>query len=319
MSTRIKNGLWQRNRYVVLILLLIMLVFGMAGCSRSPEYAASDSGWDDGAVTESRSPDAMPAAEAPAEASGGGVDLSTVNQSQHKIIYSGEVSMETLDFDDAVAEIQAYVSRLGGYAESSYVEGRRIGQTTNTSRRNASFTFRIPQQRFDGFTEGLKEFGNVLSASSHGENITEQYFDTEARLTSLLIQEERMLGLLERAENMEDILRIESELTHLRYQIESFTGSLQKWDNLVQFATMRVNLREVSEMTPDPDSRHWGTEISEAFKESVVAVIRTLQNLVVVLIMFIPVAIVLLPLFFLARFVYRLIRKKISQHKKDPS
>lgn len=319
MFTQKNTRFWQRHRTLALILVTMVLMTGMAGCSRSPDYAASDSSWDGATASESPSMEAMPAPEAPRESSGGGVELSQVTQSQHKIIYSGEVSMETLDFDDAVVEIQAYVNRLGGYAESSYIEGRRIGQTAGTSRRNASFTFRIPQQRFDGFTEGLKDFGNVLSASSHGENITEQYFDTEARLTSLRIQEERMLGLLERAESMEDILRIESELSHLRYQIESFTGSLQKWDSLVQFATMRVNLREVSEITPDPDTRKWGTEIRDAFNDSVVAVIRTLQNLVVTLIMLIPVAIVLLPLFFAARFVYRWLRRRADQRTKDPS
>jgi hypothetical protein len=309
-----------RSSSEILFVLLLIVLFSISGCSsRAPEYA-SEPAYDSDSVSNERgaaeSPaEAPPAAPSPEQA-GSGFDLGDAVESQHKIIYSGEIVMESLEFDETVEEVQSYVNRLGGYAESSYIEGRRITETIQPSRRTASFTFRVPQQRFFSFTEGLKEYGNVLTSSTYGENITERYFDTEARLVSLKIQEERMLSLLERAENIEDILRIESELTNLRYQVESLTGTIQKWDNLVQFATIRVDIREVDKVTPDPDVTTWGTEISDAFKDSVIAVIRTLQNLIIFLIMALPFAVVFLPLALLGVKIYRMIHKKMGKRSE---
>lgn len=258
---------------------------------------------------------ASPAPDSYSSFEGEGLSLGENREIGHKVIYTGEVVLESLDFEDAVEEVQKFVNSIGGYAESSFIEGRRISETVRPSRRTAVFTFRIPQLRFSSFAVNLKEFGNVLSSSTHGENITERYFDTEARLTSLRIQEERMLSLLEKAENIEDLLRIESELTHLRYQIESFTGTLQKWDNLVQFSTVRVEVREVDQVTPDPETATWFDEIGEAFKDSVLAVIKTLQNIVIFFIMALPFLLVFIPVFLIMRKIYCLYRTRKNRNK----
>lgn len=311
------------STWIVPFILLLITLF-LSGCSsRFSEYTADTDHAQYDSVSSERASDGTSfsgEASQPVpsqDQSGSGADLGDIFESQHKIIYTGDVVMESLTFDETVGSIQSYVNGLGGYAESSYIEGRRITETTRPPRRTASFTFRIPQQRFHGFTEGLKEYGNVLSSSTHGENITERYFDTEARLTSLRIQEERVLSLLERADDIENVLRIESELTNLRYQIESLTGSLQKWDNLVQFSTIRVEIREVDQITTDPDATSWSEEISEAFKDSILAVIRTLQNLVILLITILPFVIVFIPLIMAGVKVYVSLSRKFKERKSS--
>lgn len=306
-----------------LVILLILFTATGCGSSNTAVYENDSAGtYSEEAMAErGMSQDiapAEPAAPSPdvySTADGEGFDLGDAREIGHKIIYTGEVIMETLTFDKSVEEMQEYVADIGGYAESSFIEGRRITETSRPSKRSAVFTFRVPQHRFHSFSKSLKEFGNVLSSSTHGENITERYFDTEARLTSLKIQEERMLSLLERADNIEDILRIESELTHLRYQIESLTGTLQKWDNLVDFSTIRVEIREVDQVTLDPETATWFDEIGEAFKDSVLAVIKTLQNLIIFLIMVVPFAIVFIPFFFILYKLYRSYRNKKIKDK----
>lgn len=46
---------------------------------------------------------------------------------------------------------------------------------------------------------GAGELGNVLSLNRRQEEITEAYYDTEARLTALKTQEERLLAIMEKA------------------------------------------------------------------------------------------------------------------------
>ena len=307
------SKLWRKLTQLLLLLAFFIM---LTACSSPVVKNAGDADVGSGGVMEERASmeSAAPAQPFPQEAPDNGLSLNEMIDPSHKIIYSGEVIMETLEFDDTTEMIQDYVNRLGGYAESSYIEGRRITQTARENRRTASFTFRVPQLQFNRFREGLREYGNIVSSSTHGENITDRYFDHEARLTSLRTQEDRLLNLLERADNIEDILRIESELSSLRYQVESLTGTLQKWDNLVQFATLRVEIREVDEITPDPEMISWGTEIGTAFRNSVLAVIDTLQNLVILFISALPFIIVFVPLVWVGIKVYRAGAKRWTKH-----
>jgi hypothetical protein len=288
----------------------------LQGCSsQSSDYATEPASGSDSSNYDRESPTA-PAEPAPSEpadyASGIGFDPELIATSQHKVIYTGEVFLETLEFESSVSDIQAFVSSQGGYAESSYIEGRRLNTGSRPSRRTANFVFRIPQQRFHSFAKEMSAFGNVISASTHGDNITERYFDSEARLNSLQIQDERMLSLLERADEIEDILLLESELTNLRYQIENLTGTLQKWDNLVQYSTVRVEVQEVDEITLDSAEIGWSSEISETFRRSVIAVIRSLQDFIIFLIMALPYILIFIPLFLVGKFIYHKTRKRMG-------
>ena len=96
---------------------------------------------------------------------------------------------------------------------------------------------------------GAGELGNVLSLNRRQEEITEAYYDTEARLTALKTQEERLLAIMEKAETLDDIIRLEDALSDVRYQIESLSGTMRRYDNLVEMATVEVSLREVESTT----------------------------------------------------------------------
>jgi len=318
----------QKKRYLSVFLIMAFIFFAFTGCSSSREDAAMSEpamapDYDSGDMATESAPEetGMPQDEASQErGDGSGVDLGNVSESQHKIIYTGEISMETLDFDETIENITQYVSQVGGYTESSSIEGRRISDSNQQSRRHAYYTFRIPEQRFTGFADQMKEFGNVTSQSTHGENITERYFDTEARLNSLQIQEERLLNLLEQAESIDDIMRIETELSNIRYQVESLTGSLQKWDNLVQFSTIHLSIREVDEMTPDPDDPPgFLSDLQDALQDSILAVIDAVKYLITFIIMAIPFVVVFGSVFLLIRKGYKVFIEPRRKRKHKPT
>ena len=52
--------------------------------------------------------------------------------------------------------------------------------------------------------------------------------------------------LLEKAENMEDIIKLESALGDVEYEIERYSSTLNRYDGLVNFATFNVNIGEVA-------------------------------------------------------------------------
>ncbi len=183
-------------------------------------------------------------------------------ESARKIIMRYHFSVETKDLDASVAMLEAAVANCGGYYETSEVSG-------NTENGGwGEFVLRIPSGKTDEFNTGISDFGNITSQSKNGEDVTTQYYDTENRLKSLKIQQERLLALLEKAESLEDILKIETELTNVRTEIESLTTVLLKYDNLIDYTTVTINLRQVKVYT-EPVPETFGTKIAETFKDSI--------------------------------------------------
>ncbi|MCX7842226.1 MAG: DUF4349 domain-containing protein [Clostridia bacterium] len=217
------------------------------------------------------------------------LDNNPVN-SGHKIIRTGEIQLETLNFEESVSKLTDYIASIGGYIETSSVQGKRIASGESRALRSAHFTFRIPQMKYNQMFVDVEKFGTVVSKQSRGEDITDRYFDTEARLKALKIQEERLLSLLQKAEKMEDILAIERELQNTRYQIENYTGTIRKWDSLVNFSTITVNVYEVREIKPDaPDKRDsLFNRISFGFINSMRQLWRLTQDIIVGLVVALP-------------------------------
>ena len=81
------------------------------------------------------------------------------------------------------------------------------------------------------------------------------------------IEENRLLELLAKAETMEDLLLIESRLTDVRTELEEYTSQLRVFDNLVNYATIRLEIQEVLEYTPMAEETFW-QRIGNGFSES---------------------------------------------------
>jgi hypothetical protein len=149
-------------------------------------------------------------------------------QTGHKIIQTGQINLETVKFDETITSVQNYVNSIGGYVQSSSIQGKGIDINNAPSKRHGTFTVRVPQNEHSKFFTSIKIYGTITYQESKGDDITEQYFDTEARVKSLLIQEERILDILKKTDKLSDIIELEKHLTEIRYQLDSLTGSLKK-------------------------------------------------------------------------------------------
>lgn len=164
-----------------------------------------------------------------------------------KIIRHVSMNLETREFANALQSIQQTVADAGGYIESQEQDGYSLGSRSRYQERNARIQARIPSAKLDEAVRSVGGFCNVLSQSENMDDITETYFDSQAHLTSLKIQEERLLAILEKAEKLEDVITLESALSDVRYQIESLTASLRRMDSQVAYSYLNISLQEVVE------------------------------------------------------------------------
>ena len=178
--------------------------------------------------------------------------------------------------------------------------------------RNANLTIRIPAEAVDDFTEQVSGIANVVSQEKNLDDVTLRYVATESRMTALQTEEARLLELLAQAETMSDLLEIEARLTDVRYELESTTSQLRTFDNQIDYATIHLDISEVQEYTPVEDPTLW-ERISTGFKGSLKNLWKSLQNLLVTIVVVFPFLLVYGTLAAVVILLIRTIRKKMPK------
>lgn len=232
------------------------------------------------------------AAEAPAE----GVEKvedDAVTNSSRKIIKTVNISAETEEFDKFIANVNAKVTALGGYMESTDISGRSIN--SSKSMRHANLTARIPAKNLDSFVTNVADNSNITNKSESADDVTLSYADTAAHIKSLRTEQERLDQLLLQADDIETIIAIESRITDVRYELESYESRLRTMDNQVDYSTVYLNVTEVERYTPIEEPKQTvGQRILVGFTENLIRAKEFVVDFFVELIIAIPIIIVLL-------------------------
>lgn len=281
---------------ILALVLSVLMLLSLCGCgavsakSASPvsqsSFAADYAAPREEALSDGMS--GLAAANGAAEARGAAAAKTGSNESAQpaenpaKVIYSADVTVESTDFDAALGQLAALVERFGGWVESSSINGANYYDISHgrSSPRSASYTLRIPGERFDELMGTLTELGNVPYTHVYTENVTAQYYDTQAHMAAYQAQETRLLEMMKSAESVEDIILLEDRLTEVRWQIESLQSSLNNWDRRVSYSTVYLQLNEVREYTPEtpPVQLRYGERLARAFRDGLNSVGRFFKD-----------------------------------------
>lgn len=174
-------------------------------------------------------------------------DSVETQDTNRKLIKNANMSVETKMFESFLNTLNKEIAELGGYTQSSDVQGNSYN---SNSYRYATVVARIPNDKLDGFLSLIAEESNVINKIVTVEDITLQYVDMESHKKALVVEQDRLLALLEKAEKLEDIIAIENRLSEVRYQIESYESQLRTYDNQIDYSTVTVQITEVEKETP---------------------------------------------------------------------
>ena len=254
------------KRLFTISLVILMLLGLLAGCgAKSDGYVTAP-----GAAPEA-APEAAPMEpmeeeviydEAASETGGS----STALPENQKLIRTVYMDAETLSMTNLLSWMDARVAALGGYYEQKSVY-RRGSRDDGSYYHSGDFIIRIPAENLDQFVAQVGEEANVTSNSESTENVTLQYVSTQSRVEALEVEQDRLLELLENAQNMEDLLTIEARLTDVRWELENYASQLRVLDNQVNYSTIHLNVWEVDEPTVIVERTVW-QKIGDGFTEN---------------------------------------------------
>ncbi len=272
---------------IVSLLLTLVLVLLLAGCGGkatardSPAQAADNDsgGYFQQSSTSNGSGGYSKAYDDAAEP--GAMEEKSSSEAQTakpaKRIYTGYMEMQTLDFDAAASGIDALVRELGGYFQQSSTSNR-----SGSGYRYGSYTVRIPSEQFETFFQKAGALCHVTYSNTNTDDVSEFYYDTEARLETARIKLDRLQELLAKATSMEDIITIESAISETEWDIENLSGTLRHYDALVDYATINVELSEVYKLSGQDEAvTTFGGRLGQSFVNGLKAVGNALEDFAV--------------------------------------
>ncbi len=240
-----------------------------------------------------------------------GTDAETANTTDRKLIRNIYMDVETLDFDHLVSDLQRQTEELGGYVEYSNIGGTSYYYENN---RYAELSLRIPKDKTDEFLNQVGEAANVTSKSENVQDVTLTYVDLESHVKALKTEEEQLLNILSKAETVEDIMSIQSRLSEVRYQLESYASQLKTYDNQVDYDTVTIYISEVTKETPTEELSIWD-QMKEGFADSVIGIGEGFKDMCIWIVANIPYFVIL----FVVVLAITAIVKKVRKRKKDKS
>lgn len=238
---------------------------------------------------------------------------SVVSVENRKIINNAEIHLETTEFDNSLKVLQEMVDSLGGYIESSDIYQSGISDENYKDYRNANYVVRVPSEKFEDFLNKSSNIGVITNRRTFGQDISSQYYDSEARLKVLKAQEERYLAILSEATEISEIVELEKALTEVRYEIEMITGYLKSMDDLIDMSTVNVTINEVAETSKSEKVPVTiGEKITKAFSDSIKSLKVLATGTILLVVMIIPYIAILAIVSSAIYFIY----KKIKIYKK---
>ena len=226
-----------------------------------------------------------------------GGDASYNYANEQMVIKQGSVSVkvETGTLEEKKDQLSSIIDEYN--AELTYITFNEY-----TTEKRYSVTVKIAPSKFDSFMESISTLGEIKSIDSSVEDVTEQYTDLQTRISNLQEELARLNTLYDEADNVEEILMIEREVTRVQTNLEIYQRQSLDLERRSAQSTITVYLVE-EKPEFETDFVMPLEEMLALFLGAMVAAIMLVAGAAGFLL---PLAI----LFLVLRAIYRAIKKK---------
>lgn len=213
----------------------------LAGCSGGGDEAMSDAVGgavvaEDHGGAELADLDGAAARRASGKASGEGTDLSTVRT--RAVIRKGEIDLVAKDLAGARSEIDDLLQRHGGYLAGEETSNDRDGEP-----QRSVLVMRVPEPAFDTMMAELGRIGRTERADRSSEDVTTEVIDVDTRVATQEASLRRLRTFLRRATNVDDMIRVESEIASRQAALESLKAQQKYLADQTSMSTITAHLR----------------------------------------------------------------------------
>lgn len=283
------------------------------GLSQTPPLGApgTENPEDLSSSSELRPEEQLASKDSPAAAPTAGAD--------RLVIRTKSMRVQVDDVPKTVATIRDLAGRHGGSVSALQISTDDSGPVYRYDEQGAPatgydgaplagfVTVRVPVARFDAFAADAAKIGKVLRQSEGSDDVTQEHVDLEARLKNLRAEEARLRQFFSAAKNVNDMLKIEGELSRVRGEIEAMQAQVDHLERQAAMSTVTLELVEPKPVVR-PAGENWG--FVAAVTQSLRAFMGTVNGMIVVFGAVLPIMILLLIAAFVARWIWRRLARR---------
>src|SRR5438132_14374982 len=167
------------------------------------------------------------------------------------LILTAKIDMRSKDPWATSDRAQAIATGLGG-------DVLNLSQSGTADSRTASLTIRVPSSRFGDALQQLKSLeGEVQTSGVSAQDVTDQFIDLQARLTAKQAEEQRYIAILNRANTIDEILKVDASLGNVRTQVEQLTAQINNIKQRTDFSTSSMSISTLSALPGDTSTKVW--------------------------------------------------------------
>jgi len=216
-----------------------------------------------------------------------------------KIIYDARIDLVVESLSGTEQAILRLVNEHNGFLAES-------DQSSVTAfQRRGTWRVRVPVDHFSAFVSAVSRLGEVRQNHVGSQDVTEEFFDLEARIRNKREEEKRLLKhLADSTGKLKDILDVEKELSRVRGEVEQMEGRLRFLANRTELSTITIEAMEWKDYKP-PVAATFQTVLGRTFFRSYESLIEFGKFLLLVVVALAPWTPLIVLSLFMMRWLFR--------------
>ena len=178
-----------------------------------------------------------------------------------KIIKTATLKVEIKDFKKYNSFVHNAIRQYGAYVAQEE-------QALSDEKSETSVTIKVPVVQFEPLMNAFAaDDGKVTEKKISTDDVTGEVVDTKSRLEAKKQLRLKYLEFLKQSKNMEEVLKVQSEVDNIQQQIESVAGRVSFLTHQTAYSTINLSFYQPLEgYKPTDEAPSFFTRLSNAFK-----------------------------------------------------
>jgi len=178
-----------------------------------------------------------------------------------KIIKTAFLKLEVKDLKTYSNIVHQAAKQYGGYVANEE-------QNQSEEKIESTISIKVPVEQFESIMNQLSSGAEkMVEKKITTEDVTGEVVDTKSRLLAKAQMRLKYLEFLKQSKNMEDVLKVQSEINDIQEEIESASGRINYLSHQSAFSTINLTFYQpLTGYTPPNENPGFFTRTITAFK-----------------------------------------------------
>lgn len=194
-------------------------------------------------------------------ADGEGISTSTSSSTNsQKLIKTASLDIETEKLDNFITSLDKIINDYKAVKVSVNEETYSYGKSLHT-------TVNVPAENLEEFIDEISKIGTVKTKNINADDVSDSYSALESEINALKKEEQTLLSMLEKGENLTDVIAIQDRLTTVRADIDTKSMTFERLKNQIKYSAVTINVSQVNRVSGE-GNKSVGERIKKQFSDN---------------------------------------------------